>query len=228
MIREMRPEVFMKKEEVKIAKAVIAARENERSYISQELHDNVNQILAAAVIAVDMINNETEVSDKNSKFKELARTCIINAIQEIRGISHSLAPVNLEQESLKKIFQNLLTSINLNNRFKIDLRFCELHEKYIKNELRINLYRILQEQVKNILNYSEANEINVMVSVRLNIIRMMICDNGKGFNPKNLKPGIGLYNIQKRVEACAGKCIIKSAPAKGCKIIVQIPFSGTA
>jgi signal transduction histidine kinase len=81
----------------------------------------------------------------------------------------------------------------------------------------------MQEQVKNIAKYAEASKIEVSLTRSGSTISMRIFDNGKGFDVKTAKKGIGLSNIKKRAESLSGKFILNSAPGKGCEIIVEIP-----
>ncbi|HMI79846.1 MAG TPA: ATP-binding protein, partial [Ferruginibacter sp.] len=76
---------------------------------------------------------------------------------------------------------------------------------------------------KNIVKYSAASKIEVGVIQSNGSVNMRIFDNGKGFNVKTAKNGIGLSNIKKRAESFSGKFILNSAPGKGCEIIVAIP-----
>ena len=82
----------------------------------------------------------------------------------------------------------------------------------------------MQEQVKNILNYSAANLIEVNVSLSDDILRMRTFDNGRGFDPETIKKGIGLANIKKRVDSFNGKFILNTAPLQGCEMIIEIPL----
>jgi len=94
----------------------------------------------------------------------------------------------------------------------------------INGDIQINLYRILQEQMKNIVKYAEATEIEITIKKSTNAIKMRVYDNGKGFNVKSAKKGIGLSNIRKRAESFSGKFAINSSIGKGCEIIVEIPL----
>lgn len=99
--------------------------------------------------------------------------------------------------------------------------------KLFNRQRFVNVRVILQEQIKNILKYSEAPKIEITVTISENAVRMKIFDNGKGFDTKTVKTGIGLSNIKKRAELFSGKFIVNSAPGKGCEIIIEIPLSYT-
>ena len=81
----------------------------------------------------------------------------------------------------------------------------------------------MQEQMKNIVKYAEAKKIEIAVTRSNGSISLRIFDNGKGFDVKTVKNGIGLSNIKKRAESLSGKFLLNSASGKGCEIIVEIP-----
>ncbi|HQW84656.1 MAG TPA: CHASE3 domain-containing protein, partial [Ferruginibacter sp.] len=212
-IVNLRDITYKVEEEIRISKAIIDAQEQERSFIGAELHDNVNQLLASSLLALSMVKKKQSNAKETDEFLEMGKAHILTAVDEVRRLSHNLVPASFEENTLKEAFENLLRSFNLNNRFTISLNFdmvCNQHNA----DLQINLYRILQEQVKNIARYAEANEIEVMVKQERDVVKMRIYDNGKGFNVKTVKKGIGLNNIKRRTESFSGKFSINSANGK--------------
>jgi PAS domain S-box-containing protein len=224
MIGAMQDITYQVDEELRLSKAIMDAQEQERRFIGGELHDNVNQILAGSVLALSMVKNSKSVSKKSLEFIEMGKSHILTAIEEVRRLSHKLAPASFDDSSLKDAFENLLQTFNINKQFNIQLDFDDACNA-INGDIQINLYRILQEQIKNIVKYAEASEIEIAVTQLGDTIKMRVCDNGKGFNVKLAKKGIGLSNIKKRAESFSGKCSVKSAPGKGCEIIVEIPLA---
>jgi PAS domain S-box-containing protein len=225
MIGAMQDITYQVEEEIRISKAIIDAQEVERRNIGRELHDNVNQILGGSLIALGMVKESKTDSAKATEYIETTKGYIGDAVDEIRKLSHHLAPPTFDDISLKDVFETLLFSINLDNRFTINFHIDELNETVISDDIQINLYRILQEQVKNIIKYAEAGTIEVLVTLPGPAVRMRIFDNGKGFDTKASKNGIGLSNIKKRAESLSGKFLLNSAPGKGCEIIVEIPLT---
>lgn len=209
-------------EEMRVSKAIIDTQEKERQYIGAELHDNVNQVLASSLLVLGMIKNEKMNKKDTLEFIETGKGYINSAIEELRKLSHELAPASFDNSTLKDAFENLFQSFNLNNRFKIKFSFDEKCNT-VSDNIQINLYRILQEQMKNIVKYADANKIEISLILSGGIIAMRISDNGKGFNVKTAKNGIGLSNIKKRAESLSGKFKLNSAQGKGCEILIEIP-----
>ncbi|MBC7423648.1 MAG: PAS domain S-box protein [Ferruginibacter sp.] len=210
-----------KKKDQEITKAIISAQEHERFQIGGELHDNVNQILAGVLLNLGM--TKTRPVDEQPEWINKSVEYIHLAISEIRKLSHKLAPVSLDENSLKETFEKLLSTININNRFSIDFFIDEVSQMHVDGDIQLNLYRILQEQTNNIMKYSKATVIEISLLLVKNAICLRIYDNGIGFDTKKIKDGIGLHNIKKRTELFSGHFTLKSAIGKGCEIIVEIP-----
>lgn len=215
-------------EEIRINKAIIDAQEQERYFIGGELHDNINQILVGTLLILDRAKSSQPDTSPENGYIDTALGYIKDALCETRKLSHQLAPTAFGEIALRDIIENLLMIMNLDNRFTIDFTYEETNHTMFANEIQLNLYRILQEQIKNIVKYSEAAKIEIAIQVLEDVVKMRIFDNGKGFNTGTAKKGIGLGNIKKRAQLLSGKFILNSAPGKGCEIIVEIPLDEAA
>ena len=210
--------------EHKITKAIIKTQEDERYEIGGELHDNVCQILAASLLSLKMLKRSLskpaiEWYDQCSKYINLAA-------EEIRNLSHRLAPAFFDASTLEEVFTILLNTFNIEEKYKILLHVDDTVSQHVlSRELQLNLYRILQEQLKNILKYAQASMIKVDVIIYNNKLKMRVCDDGVGFNTASVKGGIGIANMKRRAELFAGKLEIDSSPGNGCMVLIDIPFN---
>ena len=200
------------------AESIINAQEKERLLLGNELHDNVNQILATARLYLDMINptgiEEEEIKEKTKEF-------ILMAYDEIRKLSKELVSPQLRANSIIKGIQELVNDINASGKFKIEFEYDP--SIWVSKSLKITLYRIAQEQLKNIIQYSNAQNIKLELRSANHEIIMCIADNGNGFDQHNVKKGLGLSNILERVKLFDGQAHLDTAPGKGCRLIVTIP-----
>ncbi len=224
MIGAMQDITYKKEEELRIARAIADAQEQERRHIGEELHDNVNQILVGALFTLGMAKDKNTNREKADELIEAGRMHVLNAIDELRKLSHEIAPVTFEKRSLKDIFETLLAGINPHKQFNIHFEFDEMVNG-IDDDIQLNLYRILQGQVKNIIKYSGANVIEVKLSCTGSMVKMRIFDNGRGFDTRKPRKGIGLNNIKNRAESFGGKFTLHSSPGMGCEIIIEIPMN---
>jgi PAS domain S-box-containing protein len=213
--------------ENKITKAIIKTQEDERYEIGSELHDNICQILAAAKMSLGTLKH----SLKPEVMPSYNRSCdsILLATNEIRNLSHRLAPAFFDNTRLEEAFESLLNTFNIEDKYNISVHFDQ-HAKniLIDQELQLNLYRILQEQLRNIIKHSGCTDIEVNVLVYNNRLQMRIADNGVGFEVNQVKRGIGLANMKRRARLFGGKLHINTRPGKGCEVMILIPVAKTA
>ena len=211
--------------EDQIVKAIIKTQEDERYEIGGELHDNVCQILASSLISLSMLKKS--VDPVGLQWYNQGREYITLALKEIRNLSHRVAPSFFEETTLEETFNKLLKAFDVEGKYDIFPRFDESIKLYpISLEIQLNLYRILQEQLRNIIQYADAKSIEVEVLIQDNNIRMRVLDDGIGFIVEELKGGIGFANMRRRAELFAGRFEVDSSPGKGCKIEIDIPLQG--
>jgi len=212
-----------KQYEYNITKAIIKAQEDERYEIGGELHDNVCQILAACQMSLGMLKDAIPAA--KAPYYNQCNDYIKMASDDIRNLSNDLAPAFLKESNLPEAFGRMLNSFNVDHHYETQLHCSENVKNYpLSFELQQNLYRILQEQLKNIAHHAHASSIEVDVAIESNKLNMQIRDNGAGFVVKDAEDGIGFTNIKRRVELYSGKIDIESSPGNGCKISLMIPL----
>jgi PAS domain S-box-containing protein len=212
--------------EHKIIKAIIKTQEDERYEIGAELHDNVCQVLAASQLNLGILRSSIAIS--GMKMFEQCRENISLALDEIRNLSHRLAPVFFGDSTLEEAFRRLFGTFIFDEKCKITLYFDPEVVKYdISQEIQLNLYRILQEQLRNILKHANASAIELEVIIQNDCLTMKISDNGVGYILNNVKNGIGLANMKRRTELFSGKFEVISSPGHGCEIVIDIPLLQT-
>ena len=207
----------------RIIKAIIKTQEDERYEIGGELHDNVCQLLAVSQLSLGMLKNSLPVS--GLPLFDQCKDNIGMALTEIRNLSHRLAPVFFDDITLEAAFRKLIDSFNIENNYFVAVYVEPALKSYIISpEIQLNMYRIMQEQLRNIIKYSNGTEIEVDVVIYNNKIRMKIADNGVGFNPLEVKNGIGLANMKRRAELFSGKFELISSQGNGCIVFIEIPI----
>lgn len=202
-----------------IAETVIRAQEKEKTRIGHELHDNVNQILLTAKLFIDKIQ---VCKDDQQGFKEKGYDYISLAIEEIRKLSKELVAPQLKEESLIGNIQTLIKDIQLAGAMNIHFRHNGNIEQ-LSSGKKITLFRIVQEQLKNILKHSQASLTQISIFNSEGILELSIEDNGNGFDPRQTYQGIGFSNIRERTEFYNGDVAVVAAPGKGCRLTVSLP-----
>lgn len=206
-----------------VTEATIMAQERERAEIGRELHDNINQILTTTKMYLDMALSDKEISEElTTKSHENIST----AIEEIRSLSKSLVPPSLGDIGLKAAIAEMINNLHISQKLEISLKASGLSNAAIPSNVQLMVFRIVQEQVNNILKHSKAThgEIRLAVSKDKKMLNITVSDNGVGFDTRKRPKGIGLMNITSRAELHNGDVEIQSAPGKGCIVKISIPI----
>ena len=203
-----------------ITEVVLGAQERERFELGQELHDNINQILATSKLYLDVAIEE---NDPRIELLSKSRKNISMAIEEIRKLSKELITPTLNDLGLIQSIRELIRSIQMVKKMKIRLHISGLEENCLAPEQKITIYRIIQEQLNNILKHAQATSVVIELNKtkeRDGQIVLQVKDDGRGFDPRVRRRGVGLSNIQSRAELYNGRVEIDSAPGKGCRLEV--------
>jgi len=203
-----------------ITSAVIKAQECERSQLGQELHDNVNQVLTTVKLYNEMLFDG--IGDPNDIIQKSIHH-LQSCINEIRSISKRLSAPTLGKISLKDSIKELVDSINLTRRLQINFEVTVLEKRVVPQDLHLTIYRIIQEQLNNVIKYAHAGNVFIHIHNSDNGLLLKVEDDGKVFNVKAKRNGIGITNMETRAENMNGKLEIISAPGKGCKLVAKFP-----
>jgi PAS domain S-box-containing protein len=228
-IKQLEAKLFREqlKKQKQIAEAILRAQEQERTRIGHELHDNVNQILFTAKLYLDLVKTGTA---EEKEIKEKTQSFILLAIEEIRKLSKELVTPQLKENGLICCINELIGQLDVVDPFQT--RFVPSDEDKIESldfNIKVTLFRIIQEQIKNIIKYSHAKNVLLQLSVRHTAspkkVDLLIVDDGIGFDAHQTRRGIGLSNIYERTSLYNGKVDLRTQPGKGCSIRITIPFA---
>ncbi|WP_439553407.1 tetratricopeptide repeat-containing sensor histidine kinase [Flavobacterium macrobrachii] len=200
------------------------SREIEKKKIARDLHDGVLSRMFGARLNLDSINH---MNDEESIKKRLEYLNELKEIeQDIREISHDLSR---EKQDLINNFVSITTNLfeeqTTTHPAKLNY-FMDSSIKWdlVKNNIKINVFRILQEGLQNINKYAKANNISVSFIKEKNVLHISIEDDGTGFDVSKKSKGIGMQNMISRAIDCNGKLDINSSKENGTKITLKIPL----
>ena len=151
-----------------------------------------------------------------------AKEYIDMAIDEIRLLSREQVTPQKAfdvKELIEKLIHELNESSQATTKFKSEVA-AELH---IDEDLKLNIYRIVQEQINNILKHSDASKATISIYENDGAVHITIIDNGKGFDPSLKRKGIGISNMKNRIESYNGEMVITSSSGNGCRLDIRIP-----
>jgi PAS domain S-box-containing protein len=203
-----------------ITSAVIKAQESERSQLGQELHDNVNQVLTTVKLYNEMLRDglgePTEIVNKSIRHLQ-------GCINEIRSISKRLSAPTLGSISLTDSIHELIDSINLTKKITLHCTINESEQVCVTQDVHLTVYRIIQEQLNNILKHAEAKHAWIELVNQPGDFSLRIRDDGRGFDVNAKRTGIGITNIITRAENINGRVSIESAPGEGTTLVLTFP-----
>ncbi|HEY1112625.1 MAG TPA: PAS domain S-box protein [Chitinophagaceae bacterium] len=203
----------------KLTEQVIRAQEREREVIGRELHDNVNQVLTTVKLYLELAQ-----TDKTSCEVLLPRCVghVMDSINEIRKLSRDLSAPTLGTRSLADSVEALVDMIRSSSGLRMTLRH-NLQPGSLAMDLKLAVYRILQEQLNNVVRHARASKVLITLNQQPSCLLVTIKDNGQGFDPRQQREGIGINNMISRVKVFDGKISINAAPGKGCTVQIMVP-----
>lgn len=211
--------------QLEISKRLIEKQEEERSRIAQEMHDSIGQdmlfIKNRALLTMQNAASDSKICEQLNQISEASS----KSLKTLREISHNLRPPELDRLGLTETLRTLLLQARESTSLKIEGEVEEI-DGMISREMEINIVRIIQEALGNIIRHSKASECRILIRKNDGFINLEVSDNGKGFEIENITPksvGLGLTGMKERVRILHGIFNINSEPGKGTRIRIEIP-----
>jgi PAS domain S-box-containing protein len=205
-----------------LMQATIDGQERERSEISRELHDNISQHLTTTRLYLEVLKDKTD----GHVLEMIAETHkgLMYIIDVIRSLSQTLAPPELRDIGLVESIRDLCDLLKKLHPYRVEFEHDQFNEDKIPDNLKLMLFRIIQEQINNIIRHAEANSITINLQAVKTEAKLIIADDGKGFDTTLVKKGLGLTNIFNRVNLFDGHAEIITSPGNGCFLQVTVPL----
>jgi two-component system NarL family sensor kinase len=197
---------------------IVQTQEEVQQSIARDLHDGLVQIIGAAKMSLESVGPQTEKSLALSRIADASRI-IDEAVTEARNISHQMLPYSLLKGGLEAAIEELLAKSFPNYTFQKADTSAQLSE-----DVTINVYRIVQELVNNVIKHSDADNVMLMMTTSGTTMSLKFEDNGKGFDKTQIKNGVGLTNIRTRCELIYGTIVLDSAVGKGTSFTLTVPL----
>ncbi|TCJ14439.1 PAS domain S-box protein [Flaviaesturariibacter flavus] len=203
-----------------VTRAQLNAQEEERAEIGRELHDNINQQLTSVKLHIGMARSRPDMAPEL-----LARTegLVQDAINGIRALSKNLVQPLFGEEGLPQALAELCASFESTAGFAVTL---EVSATVDDPELALTLYRVVQEALTNVSKYAAASQVRVALAEVQGNLRLTVADDGRGFDPGIRGKGIGLINMERRMDLFNGRLEITAAPGHGCTLTATLPVPG--
>jgi len=202
--------------------SLLLGQEMERRRLAKEIHDGVGPNMSAIKLQVDAIKRKATSEIIVAGLEDINES-ISSIATDIRQISHDLMPSSLIDYGVITALSNFAKKIS--NSSEIDVHFqSNISDSKFNKEYDLNIYRIVQELVNNAIKHSECDNIEISIRQEKESIDILVQDDGKGMEETDYEEGIGLYNIQTRVESLQGTFYIDSPINIGVTVHISLPI----
>ena len=208
---------------------LLHSQENERKRVASELHDGLGQDLLLIKNRLNLLaagsNHTPEVARQLAEISASAT----QAIADVRTISHALRPSALEQVGFTKAIEWMVEQIAEASGIRFSTELDEI-DGLLGSDQEINLYRIVQEGLNNVIKHSQASQVILEIKREPVSISVSLFDNGRGFDPELTghngvaRPSFGLTGIRERAKVLGGFVILQSAPGSGTRLTLNVPL----
>lgn len=210
--------------ERRVMNTVLRTEEKERMRFAKELHDGLGPLLSSAKMTISAIVKEGK---SDSRLTANAELVVDEAIRSLREISNNLSPHILNDFGLSRAVKSYIKKYIAISKITIDFK-SNLGEKRFDTDVEVILYRVICELITNSIKHSEGTKINIDMTLINNIIKIDYRDNGKGFNAEAVMDvGMGLSNINSRINSLKGTVYILSSKNKGVEAHIEVDLNKT-
>lgn len=213
-------ERLKKEQKLKQIQGYIEGQEKEKNRIALELHDGIASELAGVHHLLGAMDDE----NKNDKLKSISQE-VSRLANSVRRLSHNLSSNYTQDKSLLQLLSELKYNYEHTETFTIDITVFPPEDfNKISSNVKHQLYRIIQELLKNVSKHAEANKVSISLTRYDNELSLIFEDDGKGAVKEHMTKGIGLKNIRERVSGLEGTFHLETSQQSGTNIIIQIPY----
>ncbi len=211
----------------RILTAVLRTEEKSRATFSKELHDGLGPLLSSAKISLSALSR-TEMDRERKEIFDNTLYVVEEALRSLREISNNLSPHVLSDFGLARGIRNFIDRTQALHNVKLSFATNLRGERY-NTDIEVILYRVACELVTNSLKHSGCSEIRLTLSAAGDILELQYSDNGRGFNPQAMMDcGMGLSNINSRINSLNGEFDIRSSKGKGMTATVKVNVRGAS
>lgn len=205
--------------------SIIQAQESERQRLSRQMHDGPAQALSNFILQTEIAMRLMDVDNAQAR-EELnnLKTSAMSTFQKVRNFIFELRPMMLDDLGLSPTIKRYADTFKEQTGMEIAVTVSG-QERRLESYMEVMIFRALQELLGNAARHSQANVVKVLIDMSENLVKVIVDDNGKGFNTETLKQGnsLGLNLIRDRVEMLGGTFELDSTVGKGTKVIFAIP-----
>ena len=202
-----------------MTRKLIEAQERERTRIGRDLHDDIGQRLALLAMDMDLLRKDPSMMPVGLR---KLRADVNEISRDLQSLSHDLHADRLEY--LGAVAGIRSWCVDFGARYKIRVDFTSNVRAPLPGVVGICLFRVVQEALQNVVKHSGTDWAKVNFAESPKGVRLVISDAGRGFDPREVRGGLGLISMRERIRLLDGTVVIKSGPMRGTSILVRVPL----
>lgn len=218
-LQEKEIQLIQQQQKIEHLNAVVAIEEKERNRIGRDLHDSIGGMVAAINMNLKTAIKRNKEGITDMEDFEAVAVLLQSTAKEIRETAHNLMPEILNEHSLQDALHIYCNQINGAGELKVEL-YCHDVPEQLENILKVNIFRILQELMQNIIKHANATKATIQLRQLDGTLSINVEDNGSGFSTMNYR-GVGLKNIESRTDVLGGYMSIDSSTQSGTTIYLE-------
>ncbi|WP_019039025.1 sensor histidine kinase [Psychroflexus tropicus] len=216
----------LKKQQLKALDALVMGQEKERMRIASDLHDNIGSNFVAMTAYFEQLKKELKSKPESSSIFNRTQQLLDDTYQDIRSIAHLKHSGQMKDRDLIPALEKLTKNVSSFSKIEVEFNSFIGHELELNDHLELNIFRIVQEAMANIVKHSKAKTASVSITNIESSLNIIIEDDGKGFDLQKVKAkgSLGLEGIQQRVDLLRGDFKIDTKKGRGTTLIIDIPL----
>jgi PAS domain S-box-containing protein len=208
---------------------VLSAQEDERRRIARELHDETAQTLTSLLVGLRSVEEAQDLGQAQGAASSL-RTLVSGALDGVQRIAGGLRPSVLDDLGLADALERLVADVERGSPFRIDLHVTGPRAPRLPETIEIALYRVTQEALTNAGKHAAPKAVSVLLHRTPNVVRLVIEDDGQGFDADATPSSrqLGLVGMRERAHLVGGSMTVESTVDRGTTICINVPLAGPA
>ncbi|HWR65164.1 MAG TPA: MASE1 domain-containing protein [Bellilinea sp.] len=208
-----------------LSQRLMKAQEEERLNLSRELHDELGQLLIAAIFQLGLLERNSTSSDAVQGHVQDLRATVNKIQQELHSLAINLRPASLDHVGLVSAIEQYINEFRKQYGLKVEFETAGMQNRRLPSAVETAIFRIVQESLTNVILHAQATQVDVVINRKGGALIAIIEDDGVGFFPSAATDGdhLGLFGMRERVEMLGGSLTIESEPGKGTTVRAEVP-----
>ncbi|MBZ9651944.1 sensor histidine kinase [Psychroflexus montanilacus] len=216
----------LKKQQLKALDALVIGQEKERMRIASDLHDNIGSNFMAIKSYFDHLRKEFKSSENTSPVFEKTHDLLEETYQDIRSLAHLKHSGSMKDSGLVPALKKLSKNVSSFSQIEVDFNSFIDDEVKLNEKLELNVFRIIQETMANVVKHSKAKKASVSITNIDSLLNIIVEDDGVGFDEDKVahQDSFGLQSIKERIQLLNGEFKIDTKKGRGTTLIIDIPI----